>query len=108
MRAGKLRCRVSLQRFTTAKSATGMDTETWAEIGKRWAEILPASGQETEAGPTARAETSHDIMMRYDSLTATLTPRDRIVYQSRIFDVQQVYNRQERDQDIIISADEVL
>ena len=108
MRAGTLRHRVTLQRVSHVKSATGMGTETWADLGSRWADIQPARGAEFEAGPSARAETSHQIRLRHDSLTGGLLPRDRITYNGRVFDIQQNLNRNERNKERLVMAEEVL
>lgn len=92
MRIGNLRHRVTLQRLTGERGAAGGANDTWQDIGLRWASVKPLSGREWVNAAAANTEISHDVMLRADSLTKTLTPRDRLLFGGRVFDIQAVRN----------------
>ena len=100
MQAGKLRHRVTLQRLTGDRGPAGGVNDAWADIGIRWASVRPLTGREWTAAAAANTQVSHDVMLRHDSLTTTLTPRDRLIFESRIFDIQAAIDVEERGREI--------
>jgi SPP1 family predicted phage head-tail adaptor len=91
---GKLRFRVQIQQNTPTKDPTGQDLENWSMIACRWASIEPASGSHFTATEQIRNDMTHVIAMRY---FAGLTPRNRLLYCSRIFNILSVINEWEMD-----------
>ena len=65
----------------------GQRITSYATIATRWASIVPASGQYFVASEQIRNSTSHKVVMRYYD---GLSPRDRIKYGSRIFNILSV------------------
>ena len=95
-RPGRLNRRVELWRDPgTTQGQFGEVTEEWALIGSRWAEVAPgvARGSERFAQEAERAIQFVTITMRFDELTATLDPKDRLRYQSDEYDIHNVSDR---------------
>lgn len=85
--AGARNRRITLQRALTTKNALNEDVRTWGTIGKRWAEKLDVSdGEQLRAAQMGATITTRFRVLR-DSLTATLTARDRIVLGSLVYEI---------------------
>lgn len=104
MRAGRLRKKVTIERYTTARGTYGEETETWATLLSVWAAIEPISGGEAIQGGTVDAKVSHMITMRYTDIT----PADRITFSGRTFNLKSVLDREERGVKLQIEALEVV
>lgn len=91
MSAGKLDRRITLQRATASDDGFSSEgTLTWSDLATVWAEVSPVSdGERWRAGEVA-AHITHRFRIRWSSTTATLTPKDRILYQGRVFDISGV------------------
>lgn len=100
MRSARLRSLVTIQTPTQTTDAYGAPTETWATYATRWAEVEPLSGREYFAAQQVASEVSHKIKLRHDSLTGSITPKMRISWDSRVFDINSVINAGERDREV--------
>lgn len=85
--AGKRPRRITLQRALTAKNALNEDVKTWGAIGKRWAEKLDVSDGEQLRAAQMGATITTRFRVLYDSLTSTLTPRDRLLLGSLVYEL---------------------
>lgn len=99
MQAGRLRHRVTVQRSTDSIDQYGDQTPTWASLGTVWASVEPLSGREYFAAAQMQSEVSTRIVIRPIS-GVTLTPKDRVKFGSRYFDIQSVINRDERNREL--------
>ena len=99
MQAGRLRHRVIVQRATDSIDSYGDQTPTWAALGTVWAFVEPLNGREYFAAAQMQSEVSTRIVIRPIS-GVTLTPKDRVKFGSRHFDIQSVINRDERNREI--------
>lgn len=86
--AGKLRHRVSLQRYVTTRDPdTGDVIQDWAEVAKIWASIEPLSVREFNAAAASQSKVTTRIQIRYrDDVDHTM----RIVHMKR--SVAKIYN----------------
>ena len=91
---GKRQKRVGIQTKQTVRDEAGGTIDTWVTGNTVWAHIAPASGKELFAGEQVKAEVTHKITMRFYS---AMTTRKRIIYGTRIFDVNFIKNIDERD-----------
>jgi SPP1 family predicted phage head-tail adaptor len=99
MRAGKLRYLITIQRQTGATDTTGNETLTWKTYATVWAWIEPyvgsaRAGREEFAGSQMVGLDYTRVHLRY---LAGLAPKDQILYGTRVFDIQAVNNRDERN-----------
>lgn len=89
MSVGQLRDRLTLQSVTTTQDAYGAYTETWADIGTVWGRNVVRWGKESEYGHQTEGVQRYEFEVRYRS---GITPKDRVVWDSRTFDIIAVRN----------------
>lgn len=70
-----------------------------------WAEIIPGSSREFIAAKSINAELTHEIRIRYLS---GVTPKMRILYGTRVFDIEPPRNIRERNEELLIMATEAV
>ena len=83
--AGPLRHRIRIETPTETRDATGGVTLVWTEKARRWASIRPLNGVELIQARAVHADVTHRVLIRH---LPGMTPKDRIVFGSRVFDVQ--------------------
>jgi SPP1 family predicted phage head-tail adaptor len=100
--AGKLRHRVTVEQLTAAQNTFGEEEPRWVTVATRWASIDPLSGRELFAAQQIYAEATHQVRLRY---LADLTPKMRLTYRGRVFDIQSIRNPEERREllDLIVT-----
>jgi len=94
MRAGDLRHKIVLQEPTETSDGMGGMTTTWSTFKRVWAAIWPLKGAEYLAAMQTTSEMTHKIRIRY---MANVTPKLRIKWGSRYFDIQSAINPDERN-----------
>ncbi len=97
MEAGKLRHPISIQQDAgNTKDAAGHRIANWTEIsgGAVWASVEPLTGRELYMAMQVQAQVTHKIKIRYVS---GVTPKMRVVYGSRNFNIESVLNIEERN-----------
>jgi len=82
--------------MSVVKDATGQQTETWSSIGSAYARVAPLRGREYLAASGEKANLTHEVTLRARNDVA-LMPRDRVLFGTRLFDIQSVINVDERD-----------
>jgi SPP1 family predicted phage head-tail adaptor len=110
MQSGKLNRRIIVEQVTESQDASGFPGESWATYCKRWASVIPIGGIFSREEFAARKfETKIDavFLVRYDSVTAAITPKMRISYNSKTYDIQSVFDVNEAHGEIEILAYEV-
>jgi len=98
MEAGKLRHQVKLQRVTVSADSHGDQTKTWADLATVRASIEPLSGREF----LQASQVMSDITVRiriHKRNNITLTPKDRVLYGTRTFDIRHVIDWGDRGTD---------
>lgn len=104
VRAQELRHYVDIQRRRRARGAQGGWTQTWVSAANRFAKIRQLTGDEQIAARAAGSTSTHEITMRPYS---RLTPANRIVFDSRNFEILEVRDLDERGILQVIRAAEV-
>jgi len=85
---------ITIEKRGEAQDSTGQPKETWTRQAPVWASIRPVSGREYYNASGPRAEITHEIVLRHNPKIA---PRDRIVFEGRIFDVISPLNVSEQN-----------
>ena len=88
MQSGKLRHRITLERASESKDEWGEITKTWTEFGKRWSRAVPLSGKESFSEAHEIATIDLRVELRHDSLTETITAKDRVVWDGNTYDIE--------------------
>jgi SPP1 family predicted phage head-tail adaptor len=88
MRIGKLDRRITVERATYAQNEYGEAVETWATLCTVWAErVLHTRGNEAlTAGMDITTVPVHWVV-RYSTITSTITHGDRIQYAGDVYNV---------------------
>lgn len=102
MNPGELRHRVSIQNAVIT-TVNGDAVPEYLTVAERWAKIEPTGGGEDFTAEQTRATRNHTVTLRY----YPLKPSDRLVFGSRIFNVESVLNEDERNRLITVSCLEV-
>src|SRR5258708_35973738 len=108
---GKFRHLLTVQRQTGARDTVGNETDTWNPLAVTWGWIEPyvgsaRAGKEEFMGKQLIGITYTRVHLRGDSRLATLSPKDRIVYGRRIFDVSSGSNHDDRNYETGLMARE--
>ena len=91
---GKLRHKVNLQSSTQAQDGYGEESKTWSTDESIFAQIQPLRGTELIEYQQLSTELTHRIIIRYNS---SVTPKKRILWGTRIFDINVVRNIDEKN-----------
>ena len=89
-----LRHRITIQSVSRVSDEAGGYSETWATQTSAWASIEPANGYQKYQAMQMETPITHKIRMRYQS---GITTKNRILLGSRIFDIVEVLNIEERN-----------
>jgi head-tail adaptor len=106
MQAGKLRHLVTVMRHSSTQDSTGSEVLSFTVYTKVWAWIEPFVGS-ARAGRevfSANQLVGLDYTRIHLRFLVGLTPKDQIVYGTRVFDIQAVNNRDEEDYELELIA----
>lgn len=107
MRIGRLRHRIVIEQATETQDGSGFPAPSWATYATRWAAVEPMTGRERFEGAQFESAVDTKFTVRHDSLTAAITPKMRISYDSRYFEIDAVINPEERNRTLEILAEEI-
>lgn len=97
MQAGRLRHRIVVQKKQAKVDSFGEEVISWVKHLDAWGSIEPLRGQEYLEAKQVQADVSTRIRMRWQ---AGITPGMRVLYGSRVFDIQSVINVFERGREL--------
>jgi SPP1 family predicted phage head-tail adaptor len=103
MSAGRRDKKVTIQRQSDTQDSVGQLVDTWTVTATVYASIEPLSAREYFNASGERAEVTHKIGMVYGP---TISPRDRVVYGSRTFEIRSVINIEERNRELQLMCTE--
>lgn len=87
MNAGLLRHRVTIQARGAGVDTYGSPNGSWADVATVRAHVAPLRGAERIAAIQAQAVIDHKVIIRYRT---GVTAKQRLLYGSRIFDIESV------------------
>lgn len=97
MKIGKLRHRILIEQAAETRDADGSVIEAWSTYATVQASIEPISAREYFAAQSTQADVTHRINLRY---LAGVTPKMRVSYGSRLFDILSVINVDESNREL--------
>jgi len=103
MKAGKLRHRITIQKATEAPNEYGEMVQTWGTFATVSAAYYPLKGMELVAAQTINPRVSGDWVIRY---LKGITPKMRILFESRIFLIDGITDTEERHIEMRIRTEE--
>ncbi len=105
MNPGELRHRVTIQQSQETVDADKTPSLSWVPVATVWAAVEPINGREYIQLKQTNATLTTCIRIRYRS---GFTPAMRIVYGTRIFDINDVIDVNERHVEIHLMCTEVI
>lgn len=91
VRAGDLDRRITLQRASTAQDhGTGEEVATWVPIATVWASKRDVSDGERLASAQVQASITTRFVIRWSLGVSDLNPKDRVMFEGRIYDIAAV------------------
>ena len=102
LRAGTLRHKIIIQRAIESTGTMGDVEKCWDNIKITRASINPVTGNEWFINENIANDVDHVITLR----KTDVIPADRIIYQSRIFNIVRVLDSQEKRIQLMILAKE--
>lgn len=108
IRAGEMNRRVTLQVRSTAKDSYGAQSTAWTDVATIWAAIEALSVREQLMGASLASKVTHTISTRFTQAVADVLADSklRIVYGSRVFDIEGAVNVDERNFELRFTATE--
>ena len=101
--AGRRRTWVTVEQASDdVANATGEVLPQWTTLCSRWAEAAFTSGREFQAAMQVVPMLNGILKLRYDSLTKTITSRDRIKIGERVLNLSAVFNENEANETIVL------
>lgn len=97
MQAGKLQHRVIVQTVTETAQPSGEKRQTWSTLATVWAAVMPVGGSEPWNADQAQPNVTHTVTLRSggDITRATVTPKNRILYGTRILNIVSITDEEE-------------
>ncbi len=105
MRAGNLRHRITIQQLATVSDGTGGTTTTWQTFATVRAAIEPFTGGEYFDSQQTTSKISTRIRLRY---LAGVKPAMRVLYGSRVYNIEATINVEEKNQELQLLCTEVV
>jgi SPP1 family predicted phage head-tail adaptor len=104
VRAGKLRHSVTIKSASASRDEFGGSTDSWSTTEAIYVSIDPLTGRELEVARQVHGEAVCRIGMRYTT-NAVIT--NRIAFGSRTFEIVDVQNPEERNEEILCICKEL-
>ena len=89
MEIGKLRHRISVEKYTETRGTTGQVLKSYTESTTRWAQIKSLTTRELLQAQQIHAEITHEVWLRHP---LDITAKDRVNFENRIFEILGVVN----------------
>lgn len=102
--AGRLDRRITLQRYTATKDDYGHDNVTYPDIATVWASVIYGTGAERREAAQKAGSIAATFGVRKNSITSTLTVRDRISYDGGFWDIASIVPTLDRNVGFDITA----
>lgn len=97
--------KITIKQESTTQDEYGQPTHDWTTVVTCWASIEPVIGKEFYAAEQAQSDVT--IKIRTEYITGIL-PKMKIVYATRIFEIDSVINYKEQNRDLIFMCRELI
>lgn len=96
--------RVKIQSAGRTSDGAGGATVAWTDVATVWAAVEPLTGKEPYIAQQLQGQVTHKVTVRYRT---GITPAQRVLYGTRVFDVEAVVDPKERHSVLILACEEV-
>ena len=97
--------RVTIQEKAVSTDTIGNQTDLWVTIATVWAAVSPLKGREYWAARQVNAETTIKVTILY---RRGVTPEHRLLYGSRVLEILEIINTNERNEELVLLCKEVV
>jgi SPP1 family predicted phage head-tail adaptor len=104
MKITDFRHRISLQQKLITKDPEGIPIENWQNISTIWAAVEPLRGREYFQAAAVQSQNMIRFTIRYRK---GITSEIRILYDSKLYDIQSIIDVEGRHQQLELMAKEV-
>lgn len=87
MESARLDRKITLQRYTWTQDEYGAPVQAWTDIATVWAAKRDVSDGERVAAAEVSASITTRFQIRFDSSWSSLNPKDRVVFDGRVYDI---------------------
>lgn len=101
---GQLRHRLELHSASPTPNDFNEPIDAWSSYGTVWGRISPMKGEELFHAQQTNATVTHKILIRYNS---NVTAKHRVIFNSRIFEINAVLDPEERNEMLFLHCTEV-
>lgn len=110
MQAGSLGKVVVLQRRDEQRDSHGAQVTSWSDVAELRCAIIPLTGREVLAAQAYSAQLTHQIVLRYSRRFEQPLdlPKLRLLYGTRVFNIQAAINDEERNRQVTLLVSEGL
>ncbi len=105
--AGEMPHPIQIQQQASSQTGTGAQVESWTTVLSTWAKISTASSREVYRASQFTAQVSHVIKMRWPGTGVVIQGGQRVVFGSRVFQLQTVENVLERNRVLLLHCLEI-
>lgn len=99
MNPGKLRHKVTIERYEETYDELGQPIQTWTTLGTVPASVEPINGREYFSAAAAQSEVTTRIRIRY---LAGLTSTDRVTHDGTAYNIASVINPSKRNEELVL------
>lgn len=85
--AGRLDRRITIERYTSTTNSLNEEVRSWSELTTVWARRRDVGDGEKVAASQVSAHLMTRFLVRHSSVTVTVSPKDRISYDSETWNI---------------------
>lgn len=104
--SGRLNKIVTIEQPIDSIDPSGAPIITYSLFIRRYASIVPLNGSEFFASQQLTANISLRFRLRFDSKAEQITPKHRVVWNKRTYDIQAVINPMQANKEILLMCEE--
>jgi len=87
MKAGELDRRITIQTAHTTPNELNEPVETWVKLTTVWAKKTDVSDRERISAAEVSAEITTRFLIRWSNRVSQVSPKDRILFDGKIYDI---------------------
>ena len=100
MNAGKLNKRIAIQYTGSTQDEFGAQVLTWSTLCNPWASVEPLQGREYFSAKQTISDVDTRFVVRFSTETSAVTPKMRVVYDTKNYDIESVINIDNKDKEM--------
>lgn len=98
MNIGNLNKRITIEKSTSTQNTYGEQVQTWTKLRECWSRVEPVQGKEYYTAKQTASELDIKFVIRYT--TVDITPKSRLIYDSKEYNVNSIINLAEGNREL--------